>query len=91
MRDYVIFVDSACDISCDLLKEWGVQFCSLSLVFSDDANEYQDHELSPADFYNRMRNGALPKTSAANMGKFCDAFESIVKQEKDILQTAQTH
>ena len=26
MRDYVIFVDSACDISCDLLKEWGVKF-----------------------------------------------------------------
>ncbi len=85
MRDYVIFVDSACDISCDLLAEWGVKFCELSLVFSDDAREYSDHEIPASDFYNRMRNGAQPKTSAANMGKFCDAFEQIVKNGYDIM------
>ena len=85
MRDYVIFVDSACDISCDLLNEWGVKYCSLSLAFSDDPKEYSDYEIPAADFYNRMRNGAQPKTSAANMGKFCDAFEQIVKDGYDIL------
>lgn len=85
MRDYVIFVDSACDISCDLLNEWGVRFCSLSLVFSDDPKEYLDHEIPAGDFYNRMRNGAQAKTSAANMGKFCDAFEGIVKDGFNVL------
>ena len=85
MRDYVIFVDSACDISRDLLNEWGAHFCSLSLAFSDDPNEYQDYDIPASEFYSKMRNGALPKTSAANMGKFHDAFEGIVKEEKDIL------
>lgn len=85
MRDYVIFVDSACDISCDLLNEWGVKYCSLSLVFNDDPKEYLDHEIPSKEFYDRMRGGAIPKTSAANMGKFCDAFEAIVKEGKDIL------
>ena len=85
MRDFVIFVDSACDISCDLLNEWGVRFCSLSLVFSGDTKEYSDHEIPTAEFYNKMRDGAQPKTSAANMGKFCDAFETIVKEGYDIL------
>ncbi|MBR3968203.1 MAG: DegV family protein [Clostridia bacterium] len=85
MRDYVIFVDSACDISCDLLNEWGVRFCSLSLVFSGDTKEYSDYEIPAAEFYNKMRDGAQPKTSAANMGKFCDAFETIVKEGYDIL------
>lgn len=85
MRDYIIFVDSACDISCDLLNEWGVKYCSLSLVFSDDLKEYSDYEIPAADFYNRMRDGAQPKTSAANMGKFCDAFERIAKDGFDIL------
>lgn len=88
MRDYVIFADSACDISLDLLNEWGVKYCSLSLVFKDDPKEYLDHEIPSKDFYNRMRNGALPKTSAANMGKFVAAFEEIVKDEKDILYIA---
>ncbi len=85
MRDYVIFVDSACDISCSLLNEWGVKYCELSLVFNDDPKEYSDHEIPASEFYNRMRNGAQPKTSAANMGKFCDAFAEIVKKGYDIL------
>ena len=85
MRDYVIFVDSACDISCDLLNEWGVRYCSLSLAFSDDVTEHQDHEISKSEFYNKMRSGAIPKTSAANMGKFYDAFETIANEGKDIL------
>lgn len=85
MRDYIIFADSACDISCDLLNEWGVKYCSLSLVFSGDTKEYSDHEIPAHEFYDRMRNGALPKTSAANMGKFYDAFEAIVKEGYDIL------
>lgn len=85
MRDYVIFVDSACDISCDLLNEWGVSYCSLSLAFSDDPKEYLDHEIPSKEFYDRMRSGAIPKTSAANMGKFYDAFSEIVKEGKDIL------
>lgn len=85
MREYVIFVDSACDISCDILNEWGVKYCSLSLVFSDDPKEYSDHEIPASEFYNKMRDGAQPKTSAANMGKFCDAFEGIVKDGYDVL------
>ena len=85
MTRYIIFVDSACDISCDLLNDWGVRYCSLSLVFSGDTKEYSDHEIPAHEFYDKMRNGALPKTSAANMGKFCDAFEGIVKDGYDIL------
>ncbi len=85
MKDYVIYADSACDISPDLLNEWGVKFCSLSLVFKDDPTEYNDYDIPSKEFYERMRNGALPKTSAANMHKFCDEFQNIVEQGKDIL------
>ena len=85
MKDYVIFVDSACDIPQNLLNDWELKYCSLSLVFSDDEKEYHDHEIQAHEFYNKMRGGALPKTSAANMGKFCDAFEEIVREGKDII------
>lgn len=85
MRDFVILVDSACDISCDLLNKWGVKYCSLSLAFSGDPKEYQDFDIPADEFYNKMRNGALPKTSAVNMGKFCDTFSAIVSEGKDIL------
>lgn len=88
MRNYVIFADSACDISRDLLNDWGVKYCSLSLTFSDDPKEYSDYEIPSHEFYEKMRNGALPKTSAANTAKFCDAFEGIVKDGFDIMYLA---
>ncbi len=88
MNDYVIFADSACDISPELLKEWQVDFCSLSLVFSGSTEEYSDHEIAPDVFYDRMRNGEQPKTSAANMGRFMTYFEEYAKQGKNVLYLA---
>ncbi|MDO4607684.1 MAG: DegV family protein [Clostridia bacterium] len=88
MNDYVIFTDSACDITLDTLKEWNVEFCSLSLVFAGSDKEYFDHELESKVFYDRMRNGEQPKTSAANMGKFMTYFEEFAKQGKDVLYLA---
>lgn len=88
MRDFVIFADSACDISSELLNEWKVRFCTLSLTFSNDVKEYSDHEIDPGEFYDKMRKGVMAKTSAANMGKFYDTFEGIVKEGYDIIYLA---
>ena len=85
MKDFVIFVDSACDIPPETLKEWGVRFCSLSLVFSDDPKEYSDYDIPAKEFYGKMRNGVQAKTSHVNMGKICEIFEGIVSEGKDIL------
>ncbi len=85
MNNYVIYVDSACDISQEILNEWGVKYCSLSLMFSDSDKEYSDYEIPAHEFYDRMRAGAAPKTSAANMGKFREAFEAELKAGNDIL------
>ncbi len=88
MSDYVIFVDSACDISPNVLKEWKVDFCSLNLVFSGQDKEFSDHEIEAHTFYERMRNGDLPKTSAINIGTFLNYFEEYAKQGKDVLYLA---
>ncbi len=85
MDNYVIYADSACDITQDILNQWGVKTCSLSLMFSDSTKEYSDYEIPAHEFYDRMRAGATAKTSAANMGKFKDAFEAELKEGNDIL------
>ncbi len=33
MSEYVIFADSSCDVTPDLLEKWGVSFCSLGFTF----------------------------------------------------------
>jgi len=85
MRDYVIYTDSACDISRDLLKRWGVLFDELTFRFSDEDKEYSNSEMSEKEFYHQMREGRVAKTAAVNSETFLASFEQILKQGMDIL------
>lgn len=85
MSNFVILTDSACDLKPEFLKELGVGFLSLSFTFTDEENSYENFDLSPADFYNEMRNGKIAKTSAVNVAAFKDFFEAELKKGNDIL------
>ena len=85
MNNYVIFTDSACDIKPELLKSWGVECIDLSFRFDGDHREYFNSDMEITEFYRKMREGGIAKTSAVNPGQFFTAFDSILKQGKDIL------
>ena len=85
MSNFVLYTDSGCDISPELLAEWGVSFTSLIFRFEDDGVEHTVTDMSVTDFYDRMRAGGVAQTSAINIGMFIDAFEPILEQGKDIL------
>lgn len=85
MSEYIIFTDSACDIAPELLKEWGVKYQNLTFHFVDEEREYQNEEMSPADFYACMRAGRVAKTAAINVETFKAAFEEVLKQGLDLL------
>ncbi len=85
MSNYVIFTDSACDIKPELLNKWGVPFISLTFRFEGDENEYSNNDMTADDFYAKMREGGIAKTSAINPEAFAKAFEEILKQGSDIL------
>lgn len=85
MSNYVIFTDSACDISPELLKEWGVFYKPLYLHFEGDSTLYSDDGISKQEFYQKMRDGAVAKTSAINAEDFAQGFEEILKEGKDVL------
>lgn len=85
MTDYTIFTDSACDMSPDILSEWGVKYRSLSFRFDGDEAQYIDGAVPAHEFYDRMRQGDVIKTAAVNAQSFVDAFEAELKEGKDIL------
>ncbi|MBO7195880.1 MAG: DegV family protein [Clostridia bacterium] len=84
MKDYVIFTDSSCDLSDEMLKQRGVRSLPLSFRFEND-REYKNGEMSAREFYHRMRTGEVAKTSAINPEAFALEFEKALKQGKDIL------
>ena len=85
MSDYMIFTDSSCDISAELLAQWEVPFVSLSVKFDKDAESFANYDMPFDQFYDRMRKGSVASTSAANMELFKEAFEPCLKQGKDLL------
>lgn len=84
-NDFIIFTDSGCDISPELLKEWGVPFRSLNFRFDGSEKEYSNEDMSSSEFYAKMREGYVAKTTAVNVESFASAFEEILKEGKDIL------
>ena len=85
MSSYVILTDSACDIVPETLAEWGVKSISLTFRFNDEDKEYDNDGMPSADFYNRMRNGSVAKTSAINSERFRLFFEQELKEGNDVL------
>ncbi len=84
-NDYVIFTDSACDIPPKMLSQWGVPFRSLNFRFEGSEKEYSNEDMPVNEFYGKMRQGAVAKTSAVNSETFTIAFEEILSAGKDIL------
>ncbi len=85
ISNYVIYTDSACDIDPALLNEWGCEFCNMTFMFNDSEKIYDNFELDAKDFYQRMRDGKIAKTSAINTDTFISLFEAQLKQGNDIL------
>lgn len=85
MNKYVIFTDSSSDFSQEMLKKRGIYYASLTFRFDDSEKIYSNNEMQIKDFYNKMREGGIAKTSAVNSEVFAIEFEKLLKEGNDIL------
>lgn len=83
-RDYVIVADTTNDLPEEFTTQHQVEL--VSLLYEIDGEVYgKEQNLSPHEFYDRMRAGQSTKTAAANMEDLMVCFEGILEQGKDIL------
>ncbi len=85
MNNFVIITDSGCDLSPEILAEWGVPCESLTFRFDGSDKEYGNGDISAADFYAKMREGSSAKTAAINSETFKALFEKSLAEGKDVL------
>lgn len=85
MNNYVIFTDSSCDLSQEMLDARGVYYSSLTFRFDDGEKEYANNEMPISEFYQRMREGGVAKTSAVNSESFATEFKKLLDKGLDIL------
>lgn len=88
MSNYVIFTDSCCDVSPEMLKQWGVPYANMTFSFDGEDKEYINADITNEEFYEHMRQGAHARTAAINADSFIRAFTPILEEGKDILYVA---
>ncbi|MBP5225675.1 MAG: DegV family protein [Lachnospiraceae bacterium] len=86
MAEYIISCESAVDIPPELAAENGIRMISFHYALDED--EYVDdyyRSISQHDFFRRILDGAISRTSALNTEDYLEYFEPILKEGKDIL------
>ena len=86
--DYVFMMDSDSDLPWDLKEKYGIPVVYMPYALNgkeyfDDLGQTLDHK----SYYDQMRAGAAPVTSALNEAVYLDYFEPYLK-EKDLLFVA---
>ena len=87
-QNYVFMTDSDSDLPFHLKEQYNIPVVYMPYAldgkeYFDDLGQMLDHK----SYYDMMRNGAVPVTSALNEATYLDYFEPILK-EKDLLFVA---
>lgn len=86
---YVFMTDASCDLNEKQVDEIGVEV--IPMEFQIEENCYQHYPdcrmMSLDEFYDKIREGAYPKTTQINYDTFMNYFEPYLKAGKDILYT----
>lgn len=85
MDNFEIFTDTGCDIVPEKLDEWNVR--CIDLLFRDVKTDkvYTQRQMPVDIFYQKMKDGDIFRTSAANMDDFIKNFEPVLQEGRDIL------
>ncbi len=84
MRDFVITADSNCDLLPEYIKEKKIgiiphYYDINGITYGDEIN------LTPKEFYDKMREGLMPTTMASNPAVIRETFKKYVDQGLDVL------
>ena len=83
----ILFTDTDTDITPSVAKEYGYKLISMPYsIDGDTVYPYEDFEVFDAHaFYDKLRAGALPNTSAISAQRYIDYFEPVLSAGDDIL------
>ena len=87
MRDFVIITETTTDLPASYIEENGLVIAPLYYQIEETVYGEEKH-LEPKEFFDAMRNGATPTTSASNPDTVRRKYIEIIESGKDILHLA---
>ena len=85
MATYQIITDSCCDFTKEQYAQLDLIYVPLTLLYKGEIYESFTEAQQLKEFYDGIRAGEMPTTSAANPDNWARAMERVLKEGKDIL------
>lgn len=86
MKKYILSCGSTVDLTLEHLNERKIDY--IPFTYFIDEKEYKDdfgNTISYKDFYQKIRKGAITKTSQINEAQFCEHYEPFFEQGYDVV------
>lgn len=85
MKGFAIVTDSNADMPQDYAQENEVTELQLTYTLDGVSYKCNDPVMTPAQFYEQMRAGKMPKTAAVNVQEALSRIEPLLRQGLDVL------
>ena len=82
---YQIITDSSCDFTKEQYAALGLQYAPLTLLYKGEQYDSFTEESELKAFYNGIREGELPTTSAVNPEGWASVMERVLSAGEDVL------
>ena len=89
---YKLFCDSNCELNYKTVKELGINVIRMPYYIDNEEYFYdmgENHDFK--GFFDKMRNGASPKTMGLNEYDYAEYFEPVLKNGEDIYYITFSH
>ena len=85
-RKIIVSTDSGCDLNKETLEEKHISF--IKMKYFDDNNIYESNliDSETVEFYNKMRNGVVFRTTSVNVNEAYDYLKELASYGKPMVQ-----
>lgn len=90
MNNITIFTDSCSSLTKDIIEKYNIQIIPVYFSINDEEYNPLEEIISSEDFYNKLENNIVARTSCINPSMFYDLFEKELSNGNQVLYVSMS-